>query len=108
MTIDHPLPAAPEQLYELSAEGLGERRTPGFMRSAILGQPTALVGLAVLFFFVFVAIFGSYLEPYSIHDKTGPVTETTSSASWLGTDDVGVDMLSPVIAGTRVSMEVGF
>jgi ABC-type dipeptide/oligopeptide/nickel transport system permease subunit len=87
MTIDHPLPAAPEQLEELSAEGLGERRTPGFIRSAILTQPAALVGLGVLFFFVFIAIFGSYLEPYSIHDKTGPVYAPPSSAHWLGTDD---------------------
>ena len=108
MTIDHPLPAAPEQLEELSAEGLGERRTPGFMRSAILGQPAALVGLGVLFFFVFVAIFGSYLEPYSIYAKTGPVYAPPSSAHWLGTDDGGVDMLSLLIAGTRVSLEVGF
>jgi len=108
MTLDHPLPAAPEQLEELSAEGLGERRTPGFIRSAILTQPAALVGLAVLFFFVFIAIFGSYLEPYSIHDKTGPVYAPPSSAHWLGTDDGGVDMLSLLIAGTRVSMEVGF
>src|SRR3954462_4919218 len=108
MTFDHPLPAAPGQLGELSAEGLGERRTPGFMRTANLGQPAALVGLAVLFFFVFVAIFGSYLEPYSIHDKTGPVYAPPSSAHWLGTDDGGVDMLSLLIAGTRVSMEVGF
>jgi len=108
MTLDHPLPAAPEQLEELSAEGLGERRTPGFIRSAILTQPAALVGLGVLFFFVFIAIFGSYLEPYSIHDKTGPVYAPPSSAHWLGTDDGGVDMLSLLIAGTRVSMEVGF
>jgi peptide/nickel transport system permease protein len=108
MTIDHPLPAAPEQLEELSAEGLGERRTPGFMRSAILGQPAALVGLGVLFFFVFIAIFGSYLEPYSIYAKTGPVYAPPSSAHWLGTDDGGVDMLSLLIAGTRVSLEVGF
>src|SRR6476661_5457641 len=107
MTLDHPLPAAPGQLEELSAEGLGERRTPGFIRSAILTQPAALVGLAVLFFFVFIAIFGSYLEPYSIHDKTGPVYAPPSSAHWLGTDDGGVDMLSLLIAGTRVSMEVG-
>src|SRR4051795_2119301 len=108
MTIDHPLPAAPEQLEELSAEGLGERRTPGFMRTAILGQPAALVGLAVLFFFVFVAIFGSYLAPYSIHQKTGPIYAPPSSAHWLGTDDGGVDMLSLLIWGSRVSLEVGF
>ena len=83
MTIDHPLPAAPEQLEELSAEGLGERRTPGFMRSAILSQPAALVGLGVLFFFVFVAIFGSYLEPYSI-SRRRPARSTRRPAPPTG------------------------
>src|SRR3954470_13660928 len=108
MTIDHPLPAAPEQLEELSAEGLGERRTPGFMRSAILSQPAALVGLGVLFFFVFVAIFGSYLEPYSIHERPGPVYASPSSPHGLGTDGGGVDLPSLLIAGTRGSMGGGF
>ena len=57
---------------------------------------------------MFIAIFGSYLEPYSIHEKTGPVYAPPSSAHWLGTDDGGVDMLSLLIAGTRVSLVVGF
>ena len=79
MTIDHPLPAAPEQLEELSAEGLGERRTPGFMRSAILGQPAALVGLGVLFFFVFIAIFGSYR---STRRPAPPTGWAPTTAAW--------------------------
>ena len=62
----------------------------------------------VLGFFVFIAIFGAYLEPYTSTTKTGPVYAPPSSAHWLGTDDGGVDMLSLLIAGTRVSLEVGF
>ena len=57
---------------------------------------------------MFVAMFGSYLEPYRSTTKTGPVYAPPSSAHWLGTDDGGVDMLSLLIAGTRVSLEVGF
>ena len=40
--------------------------------------------------------------------KTGPVYAPPSSAHWLGTDDGGVDMLSLIIAGSRVSLGVGF
>ena len=107
MTIDHPLPSSPSQIEE-NAEGLATPRRPGFIKNAILTQPQAMVGLAIIGFFVFIAIFGSYLEPYSTTAKTGPVYAPPSSAHWLGTDDGGVDMLSLLIAGTKVSLEVGF
>ncbi len=107
MTIDHPLPSSPSQIEE-SAEGLATPQRPGFVKNAILTQPQALVGLAVIAVFIFIAIFGSYLEPYSTTEKTGPVYAAPSSAHWLGTDDGGVDMLSLLIAGTKVSLEVGF
>jgi peptide/nickel transport system permease protein len=109
VTIDHPLPPSAE-LDDASgaAAGLGESRRPSFVRSALLSQPQAVIGLAILLAFVVVAVFGSYLEPRSIHDKTGPVYAAPSGAHWLGTDDGGVDMFSLLIAGTRVSMEVGF
>ena len=48
------------------------------------------------------------LEPYDPRAKTGAVYEPPSSAHWLGTDDGGADMLSLVIAGSRVSLIVGF
>ncbi len=67
-----------------------------------------MVGLGILAFFVFVAIFAPFLEPYDPTAKTGPVYEPPSSAHWLGTDDGGGDMLSLLIAGSRVSLGVGF
>jgi peptide/nickel transport system permease protein len=57
---------------------------------------------------VLIAIFAPLLAPYSIHQKTGAIYEAPSSAHWLGTDDGGVDMLSLMIYGSRVSLEVGF
>ena len=107
MTIDHPLPSSPSQIEE-NAEGLATPRRPGFIKNAILTQPQAIIGLVIIGFFIFIAIFGSYLEPYSTTAKTGPVYAPPSSAHWLGTDDGGVDMLSLLIAGTKVSLEVGF
>jgi peptide/nickel transport system permease protein len=67
-----------------------------------------LFGLGVLVFFVLVAVFAPLLEPYDPTTKTGDVYEPPSSAHWLGTDDAGADMLSLVIAGSRVSLIVGF
>ncbi len=55
-----------------------------------------------------MALFAPWLEPYDPTAKTGPVYAPPSSAHWLGTDDGGVDMLSLIIAGSRVSLGVGF
>jgi peptide/nickel transport system permease protein len=65
-------------------------------------------GLAILAIFVLVALFASRLQPYDPRAKTGPVYAPPSGAHWLGTDDSGADMLSLVIAGSRVSLIVGF
>jgi peptide/nickel transport system permease protein len=67
-----------------------------------------LFGLSVLAFFVLVAVFAPLIEPYDPDTQTGAVYEPPSSAHWLGTDDGGADMLSLVIAGSRVSLVVGF
>jgi peptide/nickel transport system permease protein len=96
--------AAGDETLEAPA-GRGRR---SFWRTTILGQRQAAIGLAVIGVFALVAIFGSALEPYDVHQKTGAAYEAPSSSHWLGTDDGGVDMLSLLIAGTRVSLEVGF
>ena len=93
-----------------SPTSAASRREGGSASSApsVLRKPSMLFGLGVLVFFVLVAIFAPFLEPYDPRAKTGPVYEPPSSAHWLGTDDGGADMLSLVIAGSRVSLIVGF
>jgi len=78
------------------------------LQSTALRQPSTLIGIAILVIFVLVAIFAPFLEPYDPRAKTGPVYAPPSSAHWLGTDDGGSDMLSLLIAGSRVSLIVGF
>ena len=105
MSLIEPLQSAdPEAL----AEGISQSGRRGFVRTAILSNRQAMIGLGVVAFFVFVALFAPWLEPYDPRAKTGPVYAPPSSAHWLGTDDGGVDMLSLLIAGSRVSLGVGF
>jgi len=80
----------------------------GFIREVMFGQRVAVVGFEVLVFFVIIAIIGPWIEPYSTTTQVGPVYEPPSSQHWLGLDDGGIDMLSVVIAGARVSMIAGF
>jgi peptide/nickel transport system permease protein len=69
---------------------------------------TALVGVAIVAALIVVAIFADALAPRSptINDQT----RTFTAPSWdypLGTDQLGRDMLSRVIHGTRISLLVG-
>jgi len=55
-----------------------------------------------------MAVFAPLLAPYSPYDQDlYAVLSPLSAAHWLGTDNVGRDLLSRVIYGTRVSLLVG-
>jgi peptide/nickel transport system permease protein len=80
---------------------------PGLIRSKVLRQPQTIAGLTVLALFVLVAA----LSPVLAQDpkaQVGPVFQAPSSDHPLGTDGGGADMTSLLIAGTRVSLMVGF
>ncbi|CAN5679494.1 ABC transporter permease [soil metagenome] len=72
-----------------------------------------LWALPVLFF-IAVAIFGPILVPYdSVTVRTGDRLQPPGailrdgSRAWLGTDQVGRDMLAQVLQGARISLLVG-
>ena len=72
-------------------------------------SPLAMFGLAIIFVLVFCAIFAEVISPYSpIKQDLMHMFETPSSAHWLGTDEFGRDILSRLIYGARVSLQVGF
>lgn len=75
----------------------------------------AVVGLVLVTLFVLVALFAPWLAPYdpaAIHDgvfSQPPFWVAGGNHQfWLGTDDVGRDVLSRLIYGARISMGVGF
>ncbi|CAN5891919.1 ABC transporter permease [soil metagenome] len=72
-----------------------------------------LWGVPILIF-ILVAIFGPILVPYdSVTVRTGDRLEPPGailrdgSRAWLGTDQVGRDMLAQVLQGARISLLVG-
>jgi peptide/nickel transport system permease protein len=108
MTFDAaPPPAVPAATTEVAVSAPSRRRT-GMLVELLFGNKQAAVGTVVLGFFIVVAIFAPILEPYSVTREVGPVYGSPSSKHWLGLDDGGIDMLSEVIQGARVSMIVGF
>jgi peptide/nickel transport system permease protein len=95
----------------LREPGLAEvpKRTPrGWLWQLIRERPSAAVGAALLGIFVLIALLAPWLEPYGVREQVGPVFAPPSPQHWLGLDDGGVDMVSLLIEGTRVSLTVGF
>lgn len=71
-------------------------------------NPLSLAGLALVLILVLTGIFGKSLMPY---DPTAiaPVDRlmAPSAKHLLGTDEVGRDVLSRIIAGARISLVIG-
>ena len=71
-------------------------------------RPSALIGLAVVFAFILMAIFAPYISPQDpIATSWGAIRKAPSAAHWFGTDEIGRDVLSRVIWGTQASLMAG-
>lgn len=71
-------------------------------------HPRILVGGTLVLFLVLVALLAPLLAPYDPTKVEMSVSlDPPSSAHWLGTDDLGRDVLSRTIWGSRVSLSVG-
>ncbi len=73
------------------------------LRTRLVGTGLAISGIVIL-----CAIFADVISPYdpNLQDYTA-FTTPPSIAHPLGTDDLGRDVLSRIIHGTRVSLQVG-
>lgn len=71
----------------------------------------AMIGIVVLIFFCFVAIFGNWIMPYDPNATNtayaGGRPQPPSLEHPFGTDNYGRDYLSRTIAGLQISMLVG-
>ncbi|MEO3388300.1 dipeptide/oligopeptide/nickel ABC transporter permease/ATP-binding protein [Mesorhizobium sp. CAU 1741] len=79
-------------------------RRPGFL-ARLLSQPSTVFALCWVILLVIVALFASYLAP---HDPNASSVmrrlQGFSSNNWLGTDDLGRDLLSRAMWGGRVAL----
>lgn len=82
-------------------------RTPVRLVLVLWANPRARAGLVLLGVFVFVAIFAPWLSPYSPTDDSFPPSTGPSADHPLGTTNLGQDVLSQLLHGSRVSLGVG-
>ena len=72
-------------------------------------KPLGTMGGAIILVMVFTAIFADFLAPHDVNQiNIFNTLEGPSSKFWLGTDEVGSDVLSRLIFGARVSVIIGF
>lgn len=65
---------------------------------------SAKIGLFSTASFMFCAIFAPWIAPYGLTEIVGDVWEPMSSKFWLGTDNIGRDLLSRMIFGARTTI----
>src|SRR5947207_15821767 len=71
-------------------------------------QPVGSIGMALVLIFGLAGIFAEWLAPYSpTSNDFSAMTEPPSLAHWLGTDQLGRDLLSRILYGARTAFIVG-
>ncbi len=72
---------------------------------SLLRMPSARIALVILAGILFLTIFGSVLAPQNpLTINSSALFQGPSRAHWLGTDYLGRDVLSRLMAGTRLSV----
>jgi len=95
----------------LQEPGLVEAPRPVRRRAVwqvVRRRPSAAIGLTVLVTIILVALLAPLIAPYGLHDEVGPVFGHPSWSHPLGLDDGGVDMVTLLMWGARISLVVGF
>ncbi|MGL4490459.1 MAG: ABC transporter permease [Rhizobiaceae bacterium] len=67
---------------------------------------SAWAGLIIVGFFVFLAIFAPWIAPYNQSETVGDTWAAASSTSWMGTDQIGRDLMSRIIYGARMTIGI--
>ena len=68
----------------------------------------AIASFFLLVIIALIAVFAPLIAPYDPYTQDlSRINEPPSSDHWFGTDDVGRDLFSRVVYGTRISMLVG-
>jgi peptide/nickel transport system permease protein len=89
---------------ELEAADTYPRRS---LKKALLAHPGAIFGIVIIAVQVLLAVFAPWVAPHDPnHTYADAVLTGPSAHFWFGTDELGRDVLSRVIYGARVSLQI--
>lgn len=77
------------------------------MFRGLLKSPAFLFGFSLFVGTLLVAIFAPLLMNLNVEDRVGLAYLPPSADNWLGTDHMGIDMISLLVEGLRSSLYVG-
>ncbi|HUA95066.1 MAG TPA: hypothetical protein VMB82_06015, partial [Acidimicrobiales bacterium] len=112
---DHVVPVEPvESEHALSVRAADA--AAGGAAAALTETPTGRTHLGWVFWAcigwvvlnILAAIFAGVLPIQNPDTQTSAINAAPSAAHWFGTDDLGRDIFSRVVYGTRISITVGF
>lgn len=84
---------------------MDERRLPGWR--ILAHNPVTVAAVVVLLAVLVAALAGPAIAPYGVNaTDVSRALQPPSAQHWFGTDELGRDVFSRVLAGTRVSMQV--
>lgn len=68
----------------------------------------AMLGLSFIIFLILLALFADVITPYGMTEQNlSNALQFPNAKHWLGTDELGRDVLTRIIYGTRISLTVG-
>jgi peptide/nickel transport system permease protein len=74
----------------------------------LIRQPVGTIGIVLVAIFGFAGITADWIAPYNpTSNDFGAMTEAPGWAHWLGTDQLGRDILSRILFGARTAFIVG-
>jgi peptide/nickel transport system permease protein len=85
------------EVAPVSAHKVARRETT----RALLRSKTFVIGAAIILWWVFCAFFGATIAPHDPLNQTPHVLAAPSGTYWFGTDQLGRDVFSRVLAGAR-------
>lgn len=77
-------------------------------KSLNTAPPTALIGITIVIVYILVAVSAPLIAPFGQNEIVDFEFEPWSSEHWLGTDNLGRDMLSRIIYGARNTVGIAF
>jgi ABC-type dipeptide/oligopeptide/nickel transport system permease subunit len=83
-----------------------ERVVRSRLLTRFVRDPVAMAGAGFIALLVIVAILAPWLAPHSPTANFPKINGGPSAHHWLGTDDIGRDILSRLMFGARISLEV--
>src|ERR1700722_12502407 len=78
------------------------------LQNVLRHHKSGMLGFAIILFFVLLAIAAPALMPHSPTIQSCAVFAPPSAAHWFGCDDGGIDLLSEIMLGGRISLIIGF